>query len=336
MAAVKCVLLDIEGTVCPISFVKDTLFPYALKALPDVLSSKWDDEDFRPYRDAFPEEARQSAQELQAHVEDLTKRDVKIAYLKNLQGYLWETGYKTGAYSTPLFPDVAPQLRKWKEQGVQLVIYSSGSVFAQKLLFGHVASPTAEAGQKRKRALEGDLDHDETVPAKKKAIEGEGGAADGSDGAVQMSSDLATNNIDTIQADTTNLPHEDGNASTEDLQHLISGWFDTTNAGLKQDAGSYKKIADALQMAPQDIHFLSDNVKEVEAAIEAGMASSIVDRPGNAPLSEEDKARFHVVQSLDQVSLTAKKASNREEVDAVPEPEKPSRRRSQRLKGKDL
>lgn len=88
-------------------------------------------------------------------------------------------------------------------------------------------------------------------------------------------------------------------------------------------------------MAPHDIHFLSDNVKEVEAAIEAGMASTIVDRPGNAPLSDEDKARFQVVQSLGEVSLTAQKASTREEVDAVPEPEKPSRRRSRRLKGKD-
>lgn len=213
------------------------------------MSSKWDDEDFRPYRDAFPEEARQSAQVLQAHVEDLTKRDVKIAYLKNLQGYLWETGYKTGAYSTPLFPDVAPQLRKWKEEGVQLVIYSSGSVFAQKLLFGHVDGPDSEAGQKRKRALDEDLDRDEIVPAKKKAIEGEGEAANGSVGVVQKSPDLATNNVDKRPADTLSVAHEDDNASTEDLQHLISGWFDTTNAGLKQESDSYKKIAEALQVS---------------------------------------------------------------------------------------
>lgn len=100
-----------------------------------------------PYRGAFPEEHRHSAQALQAHVEDLTKRDVKIAYLKNLQGYLWEEGYKTGAYATPLFDDVVPRLRLWKDEGVKLAIYSSGSVFAQKLLFQHVRT-AGDAGEK--------------------------------------------------------------------------------------------------------------------------------------------------------------------------------------------
>lgn len=113
-------------------------FPYAIKALPGVLAAKWDDAEFKTYRDAFPEDARQSPQALQAHVEDLTKRDVKVAALKNLQGYLWEDGYKSGAYATDLFPDVVPQLQRWKEDGHALAIYSSGSVFAQKLLFGHV------------------------------------------------------------------------------------------------------------------------------------------------------------------------------------------------------
>lgn len=113
-------------------------FPYALQALPDVLKEKWNDPDFVHYRDAFPAEHRSSPAALQAYVEDLTRRDVKVGSLKNLQGYLWETGYKSGAYSTPLFPDVMPQLGEWQRSGQTLAIYSSGSVFAQKLLFGHV------------------------------------------------------------------------------------------------------------------------------------------------------------------------------------------------------
>ncbi len=140
--------ISVEGTVCPISFVKEKLFPYALNALPDVLASKWDSKEFKSYRDAFPADARGSPSALQAHVEDLTQRDVKAAYLKNLQGYLWETGYKTGAYSTPLFADVLPKLKEWNDAGIKLAIYSSGSVFAQKLLFGHVQSA---AGQKKAR-----------------------------------------------------------------------------------------------------------------------------------------------------------------------------------------
>ncbi|QIX01804.1 hypothetical protein AMS68_007321 [Peltaster fructicola] len=242
MEDVKCVLLDIEGTVCPISFVKETLFPYALKALPEVVTNKWNDPDFITYRDAFPTEHRTSPEVLQAHVEDLTRRDVKIAYLKNLQGYLWETGYKTGAYTTPLFPDVEPEFSTWKQQGLTLAIYSSGSVFAQKLLFSHVKE------------------------AEHKVI---------------------------------------------DLTPLISGWYDTTNAGMKADSNSYTKIAKELNFSASDILFFSDNVKEVEAALAAGMKSVVVDRPGNAPLSAADKEKFKVVHALHDISLSAARIDSR-------------------------
>ncbi|KAI7283590.1 2,3-diketo-5-methylthio-1-phosphopentane phosphatase [Hortaea werneckii] len=226
MAAVQNILLDIEGTICPISFVKDTLFPYAVKALPDVLARKWDDADFRPYKDAFPQEHRTSPAALQAHVEDLTKRDVKIAYLKNLQGYLWEDGYKTGAYATPLFSDVTPKLQEWKDAGKQVAIYSSGSVFAQKLLFQHVLS--------------------------------EGGRV-------------------------------------EDKTGLIDGWFDTVNAGLKTEAASYRRIvAAALGWDAETTLFLTDNVKEVDAAAAAGVQTILVDRPGNAVLADSDRQRVRV------------------------------------------
>lgn len=153
-----------------------------MKALPNVLAQKWDDNDFIPYREAFPAEHRTSPAALQAHVEDLTRRDVKIAYLKNLQGYLWETGYKNGSYSTPLFPDVEVQLQEWHSSGKQLAIYSSGSVFAQKLLFEHVQNLAGKA------------------------------------------------------------------APIDDLRPLFSGWFDTTNAGPKIEAGSYSLIAQELKV----------------------------------------------------------------------------------------
>ncbi|KAI5240775.1 2,3-diketo-5-methylthio-1-phosphopentane phosphatase [Aureobasidium subglaciale] len=238
---VGTVLLDIEGTVCPISFVKDTLFPYALKALSSVIYERWDSADFKPYRDAFPAEAQASPEAFETHVKDLTARDVKIAYLKNLQGYLWQAGYENGAYSTPLFEDVVSQLEHWHDSSKQLVIYSSGSIFAQKLLFGHVQDPLGGADEKR----------------------------------------------------------------TQNLQGLIDGWFDTTNAGLKHDASSYTKIAEELGKSADSVLFFSDNVKEVKAAIEAGMQAVVVDRPGNAPLSDEDKTQYKVVTSLRDVSLSA-------------------------------
>lgn len=61
-------------------------FPYAVNALPKVLKEKWNDPKFVPFRDDFPDEHKASPEALEAHVKDLTERDVKIAYLKNLQG----------------------------------------------------------------------------------------------------------------------------------------------------------------------------------------------------------------------------------------------------------
>ncbi|KAI8966754.1 enolase-phosphatase E1 [Daldinia sp. FL1419] len=227
---VKVVLLDIEGTVCPISFVKDVLFPYALSVLPETLKTQWDSPDFAKYRDAFPLEYSSSRDALEAHVRDLMEKDVKISYLKSLQGYLWAEGYASGDLKAPLFPDVAAKLSEWQRKGLKIMIYSSGSVAAQKLFFGHT------------------------------------------------------------------------DASTSDLTPQISDWFDTVNAGLKTETDSYKKIANQHpEFTPGEWLFLSDNVKEVEAAIQAGMQSVVVQRPGNAPLSPEVPQRLRVIETFDSL-----------------------------------
>ncbi|TKA66108.1 hypothetical protein B0A55_09469 [Friedmanniomyces simplex] len=298
MEGIRNVLLDIEGTICPISFVKDTLFPYALKALPTVLAKQWDDPAFRPYREAFPPEHSTSPSVLQAHVEDLTKRDVKVAYLKNLQGYLWEEGYRSGAYSTPLFPDVAPQLKQWKEEGVQLAIYSSGSVFAQKLLFQHVSTGEAAVGVKRAAAQAVDERSGPEVANKSRRI------ASGEEG----ESALKTGNIDETPNE---LAETHQLAETEDMRHLMTadGWFDTTNAGLKTEASSYSKIVETLKWQPARTLFLTDNVKEYDAAVSGGLQAILLDRPGNASVSAADLARMEVVQSLYDIDLVASRGS---------------------------
>ncbi|KAM9875370.1 enolase-phosphatase E1 [Verticillium dahliae] len=152
LAAVKVVLLDIGGFRPSAPFhlpILHTpaigspapslrrLFPYALQALPATLDKKWDSPDFAPYRNAFPEPAASSRPVFEAHVADLVKRDVKVSYLKALQGYLWLAGYESGEIKAPLFPDVSLSMRAWHDAGIKLIIYSSGSVPAQKLLFGH-------------------------------------------------------------------------------------------------------------------------------------------------------------------------------------------------------
>ncbi|CAK7271162.1 enolase-phosphatase E1 [Sporothrix epigloea] len=104
-----------------------------------VLKTKWDSPSFAPYRDAFPKECRTKPATLTAHVQDLVARDVKASYLKSLQGLLWKEGYASGALKAPLFADVLPALSAWHAAGIKLMIYSSGSVPAQKLLFQHTS-----------------------------------------------------------------------------------------------------------------------------------------------------------------------------------------------------
>jgi enolase-phosphatase E1 len=90
---------------------------------------------------------------------------------------------------------------------------------------------------------------------------------------------------------------------SEDVNDLFSGNFDTVNAGAKNVRESYDKIAAELRVNSKEVLFLSDNVNEVRAAIEAGMASFVVDRPGNAELTEEDRKDLVVITSLRQVEF---------------------------------
>ena len=135
-------MLDIEGTTTRIAFVHDVLFPYARAHLFDYISD--------------PRHAVQVA-EIAAllapeHADDLVRggrppalveryarwlmdRDRKSPGLKRLQGYIWERGYRTGQLQGEVFDDVVPAIRRWRKAGIDVAIYSSGSVLAQRLLF---------------------------------------------------------------------------------------------------------------------------------------------------------------------------------------------------------
>ncbi|KAF2016536.1 2,3-diketo-5-methylthio-1-phosphopentane phosphatase [Aaosphaeria arxii CBS 175.79] len=134
----ETVVLDIEGTISSISFVKDVLYPYALDRLRTLARDSWSDPSFQDLIVGFPEETRTDAETLIAHVEDLTRNDIKAVYLKQLQGKLWKIGYSDGDLKTPLFDDVIPTLEAWKNAGKTLVIFSSGSVQAQLQFFSYV------------------------------------------------------------------------------------------------------------------------------------------------------------------------------------------------------
>jgi enolase-phosphatase E1 len=127
----KAVLLDIEGTTTSIAFVKDRLFPFAAAALDGFLAEHAEDPAVAAILAEVPGADKPAA--LRAWM----AADAKVTPLKALQGLIWAQGYADGRLKGHLWPDVAACLRAWAAAGVVLAVYSSGSVEAQRDLFGH-------------------------------------------------------------------------------------------------------------------------------------------------------------------------------------------------------
>ncbi|CAG9789279.1 unnamed protein product [Diatraea saccharalis] len=254
----KILLLDIEGTTTSISFVKDKLFPYAEENVKQFLDSQWESDDVKEAVTALRKLALEDKEKNVNGVvaipgEDASKEDQieglvnnmkwqmssdrKAGPLKLLQGLIWKKGYDAGDIKGHVYDDVLPALEQWRSsEDRKIYIYSSGSVEAQKLLFG--------------QSLAGDL-----------------------------------------------LPH-------------IAGHFDTA-VGAKQEAASYAKIVEQIGCQPDEILFLTDIVKEAEAASESGLHAALVSREGNAPLPEQ--VSFPVVHSLQQLAATNKRKPDPQE-----------------------
>lgn len=235
--SVSPILLDIEGTTTPIDFVFKILFPYARAHAAEFLARNTGDpevqRDLEGLRREHTEDcarglnppvlASVSSTSLVAYIDWLIERDRKVTPLKSLQGKIWAEGYVSGELHSQVFGDVPPALKRWHQQGRTVAIFSSGSVLAQKLLFGHT-----EAG---------------------------------------------------------------------DLTSYLSGFFDTTT-GAKADAESYVRIARTLRRVPSELCFISDTVKELDAAREAGLETLLAHRPGNYP---QPSHGYHMIRSFDGV-----------------------------------
>lgn len=138
--SIKAIVTDIEGTTTSISFVADTLFPYAKARIQRFVVEYGDLPAVEAEIKAVRNEAGEPGATLERVGEILVswiEQDLKITPLKTLQGMIWRAGYEDGSLKGHLYPEVATVLKQWKEQGIQLSVYSSGSEAAQKLLFGH-------------------------------------------------------------------------------------------------------------------------------------------------------------------------------------------------------
>jgi len=134
----RVILTDIEGTTSSISFVKNVLFPYARKALPDFIATHGDEPQVRRWLDTVAVEIGGACQDslVAETLQGWIDQDRKHTALKALQGMIWESGYRSGAYKAHFYPEVAAVLEGWHAAGLALYVYSSGSVPAQKQFFG--------------------------------------------------------------------------------------------------------------------------------------------------------------------------------------------------------
>jgi enolase-phosphatase E1 len=138
---IKAVVTDIEGTTSSLSFVKDVLFPYARQHIGEYVRCHAEDGEIAPILNDVRLQAGEALdlEGVIAQLEQWIDEDQKITPLKSLQGLLWETGYQQGDFKGHIYQDAYEQLKSWHAQGIKLYVYSSGSVYAQKLLFGHTA-----------------------------------------------------------------------------------------------------------------------------------------------------------------------------------------------------
>ena len=130
------IVTDIEGTTTSISFVHEVLFPYARKRMSAFLREKASEPKVSELVVKLQRRlGLSSLEEVTALLDQWMAEDRKETELKSLQGILWRGGYEDGDFTGHVYSDVAPALVRWREAGIKLAVYSSGSVAAQKLLF---------------------------------------------------------------------------------------------------------------------------------------------------------------------------------------------------------
>jgi len=150
---ITTLLLDIEGTTTPINFVYCVLFPYARSRIEQFLCRHQNDPEIEAALQSLKSENRAEAANDAPPLADSTRQnflrsaaayclwlmscDRKSTPLKIIQGRIWEQGFRSAELRGDVFPDVPSAFRRWHSENRRIAIYSSGSVLAQQLLFGH-------------------------------------------------------------------------------------------------------------------------------------------------------------------------------------------------------
>lgn len=139
---IQAIVTDIEGTTSSIDFVHQVLFPYSVQKIPQYLRDRANDPAIHKIIHIIQQEINQADASLDTIIVTLMtwiQEDHKHTALKALQGMVWEYGFKNHEFTGHIYEDARHNLERWYQQGIKLYVFSSGSVKAQQLLFGHTA-----------------------------------------------------------------------------------------------------------------------------------------------------------------------------------------------------
>ena len=201
---IKAAVIDIEGAICPASFVKNTLVPFINAELPDYV---WDNE-----LELLELMGAVKSEENNLELSSVEVVEVLLRYLedgqdsvplKSLIHSLCQDGLSKGDLKLELYKDALQGVNRWREQGVSLFAYSSAQVQSEQLL----------------------------------------------------------------------LCHESGS----EICNLFAGFFDMEE-GEGTLIGSYDKIAARIEVRPDEVLFISNNVEAALAAYNADMNAIVIDR----------------------------------------------------------
>jgi len=249
--------LDVEGTVAPMSLVTDQLFPYA-----------------RAHFESF---LRATVADLEYKGDAVEPSDIgEGSVLWDLAMLRRENRAETDPAAPQILPDSVAELGSGGDRGAQSIstaheiprilkyIYwlmdRDRKSTALKSLQGKIWKAGFEAGE-----LKGTLFND--VPDALRRWSADGRVAIYSSGSVDAQKLLFRYSI------------------FGDLTPYIANYFDT-RTGAKMESASYTAIAAALELAPAEVLFFSDSVRELDAAREAGCGTRLIVRPGNAPVDD--------------------------------------------------
>jgi enolase-phosphatase E1 len=129
---IQAILCDIEGTTSSLSFVHDVLFPLSYDRMEDFIKQNWNSDSIRKESEQIKLE---DPDEVIKILRSWIREDRKEGALKSIQGKIWKDGFESGKIRGHVYQDVPENFRKWRDSGIKICIFSSGSIEAQKLLF---------------------------------------------------------------------------------------------------------------------------------------------------------------------------------------------------------